>query len=149
MNRETNPYSPGAGVIPPELVGRDILLSDTEIAFERILNGKSERSIMFHGLPGVGKTVLLNVLQKRAKKFNAVTIYHEVKSSDYTQSWDEINKVLNSVRFMLENKIGMFERVVNLPKKLLQYITGNYKISVEIPGNVRVNSERKDQRFDE
>ena len=149
MNQETNPYSPGAGVIPPELVGRDILLSDTEIAFKRILNGKSERSVMFYGLRGVGKTVLLNVLQKRAKKFNAITIYHEVKSSDYSQSWDEINKVLNSVRFMLENKIGIFERIVNLPKKFLQYITGNYKISVEIPSKVRVNAERKDQRFED
>ncbi len=83
MDRETNPFNPGAGVIPPEFVGRDLLLSNSEIAIKRLANGMPELSIMFHGLRGVGKTVLLNELQTRAKKYNAITVFHDVNSNEF------------------------------------------------------------------
>ena len=47
MNPETNPYAPGAGTPPPELAGRDAILSDARIAIQRNMSGKSARSFMF------------------------------------------------------------------------------------------------------
>jgi AAA ATPase domain len=60
MDRRTNPYAPGAGTPPPELAGRDDLIERAAIALDRIRAGRAARSLILHGLRGVGKTVLLN-----------------------------------------------------------------------------------------
>ena len=62
MDRRTDPYAPGAGTPPPELVGRDELIEDAEIALDRLRNGLAAKSLLMVGLRGVGKTVLLNRL---------------------------------------------------------------------------------------
>ena len=62
MDRRTDPYAPGAGTPPPELVGRDDLIEDAEIALDRLRNGLAAKSLLMVGLRGVGKTVLLNRL---------------------------------------------------------------------------------------
>lgn len=60
VNRQANPYTPGAGARPPVLAGRDAELDDFRIAFERLAAGQFARSFVLDGLRGVGKTVLLN-----------------------------------------------------------------------------------------
>ena len=55
----TNPYSPGAGSPPPALVGRDVEREEFDVAAQRLLLGRSDRSQLLVGLRGVGKTVLL------------------------------------------------------------------------------------------
>ena len=60
MDRRTNPYAPGAGTPPPELVGRDALIEDADIALDRLRNGLAAKGLLMVGLRGVGKTVLLN-----------------------------------------------------------------------------------------
>lgn len=62
-----NPYSPGAGARPPELAGRDDIIERASIALDRIRAGRSARSIIFYGLRGVGKTVLLNTIRLDAE----------------------------------------------------------------------------------
>ena len=76
MDRRTNPYAPGAGTPPPELVGRDTLIEDAEIALDRLGNGLAAKSLLMVGLRGVGKTVLLNriLLDAEARDFAAVLI---------------------------------------------------------------------------
>ena len=66
MNPVKNPFSPGAGSPPPELVGRDPILEQARILFGRIKNGRSEKSMLLTGLRGVGKTVLLNEIERIA-----------------------------------------------------------------------------------
>ncbi len=66
MDPNANPFNPGAGTPPPELVGRDPILSETNTILERIKRGRSERSLLFVGLRGVGKTVLLREVRRRA-----------------------------------------------------------------------------------
>ena len=68
MDRANNPYAPGAGLQPPELAGRDKLIADALIDMDRVLNGRSEKSLMLLGLRGVGKTVLLNRLFREADR---------------------------------------------------------------------------------
>lgn len=66
MDPIKNPFSPGAGTSPPELVGREGVLAQSQVLFGRIQRGKPEQSILLTGLRGVGKTVLLNEMKRGA-----------------------------------------------------------------------------------
>lgn len=72
MRKEDNPFEPGAGTKPPELVGRDLLLEDAEAAIARGQSGRPIRGQVFYGLRGVGKTVLLREVSERAAKSGAL-----------------------------------------------------------------------------
>lgn len=63
MDRLKNPFAPGAGTPPPELVGRDKIFEDAAVTFGRIKIRKAAKSFLLVGLRGVGKTVLLNRLK--------------------------------------------------------------------------------------
>ncbi len=67
MDRVRNPFAPGAGNQPPELAGRDSILSDADIAMQRVLQGRHSKSQILLGLRGVGKTVLLRKLEAMAE----------------------------------------------------------------------------------
>jgi hypothetical protein len=67
MNPIANPYAPGAGSQPPELAGRDEIVSRTETTLARVKAGRHAKSFMLVGLRGVGKTVLLNRVAKIAE----------------------------------------------------------------------------------
>ncbi|MFZ0014335.1 MAG: AAA family ATPase [Acidimicrobiia bacterium] len=62
-----NPYAPGAGTPPPELVGRDAVVEAVEIALRRIVSSRSSQHQLITGLRGVGKTVLLGKLAALAE----------------------------------------------------------------------------------
>jgi hypothetical protein len=66
MDPSRNPYSPGAGVRPRELAGRDEELDNFQVLRRRAERGLVGRSIVLTGLRGVGKTVLLNELAAKA-----------------------------------------------------------------------------------
>jgi len=67
MDPIKNPFSPGAGSPPPELVGRDPILDQARILLGRIKARRPEKSMLLTGLRGVGKTVLLNEIERMAK----------------------------------------------------------------------------------
>jgi hypothetical protein len=67
MDPIQNPFSPGAGSPPPELVGRDHILEQTRILLGRTRLKRPEKSMLLTGLRGVGKTVLLNEMERLAK----------------------------------------------------------------------------------
>lgn len=66
MNPIENPFSPGAGSPPPELVGREPILEQARILLGRVQQKKPEKSMLLTGLRGVGKTVLLNEIKRMA-----------------------------------------------------------------------------------
>lgn len=67
MNPKINPYSPGAGTVPPQLAGRDEIVEKAEVALDRCKNGLSFRGLLLVGLRGVGKTVLLTKITQEAE----------------------------------------------------------------------------------
>lgn len=77
MDARENPFAPGAGCLPPALVGRDKILEEADILFTRALAGLSSKSMLLHGLRGVGKTVLLLQMGAMAKKRGYHVISHE------------------------------------------------------------------------
>lgn len=83
MDPIQNPFSPGAGSPPPELVGRDDVLNQARILLGRIKQRRAEKSLLLTGLRGVGKTVLLNEMERMAQADGYRTIMveaHEHKS---------------------------------------------------------------------
>lgn len=77
MEQERNPFAPGAGSPPPELVGRGPILEQARILLGRVKAGRPERSQLLIGLRGVGKTVLLNEMDRMAKASGYHTILVE------------------------------------------------------------------------
>jgi hypothetical protein len=77
MDRTQNPFSPGAGAPPPELVGRDPILEDARVLMTRIKRKRPEKSMLLTGLRGVGKTVLLNEMERMAREEGYQTIFIE------------------------------------------------------------------------
>jgi hypothetical protein len=59
VNKRENPYTPGAGRKPRTLAGRDTEIEAFSALVDRLGAGSYERSLVFTGLRGVGKTVLL------------------------------------------------------------------------------------------
>lgn len=83
MDKIRNPFSPGAGAPPPELAGRDGILEQAHILLERVRAKRPEKSLLLTGLRGVGKTVLLNEIERMAERIGYRTILveaHEGKS---------------------------------------------------------------------
>src|SRR5712692_2931282 len=78
MDPIKNPFSPGAGSPPPELVGRDPVLEQARILLGRVKQKKPEKSMLLTGLRGVGKTVLLNEIERMADGDGYRTISIEV-----------------------------------------------------------------------
>lgn len=74
MDPIKNPFSPGAGSPPPELVGRDPILEQARILLGRVQQKKPEKSMLLTGLRGVGKTVLLNEIKRVAEAAGYHTI---------------------------------------------------------------------------
>lgn len=68
MDPYLNPYTPGAGTPPPELAGRGPLLQEIGVALRRARAGLAANSLVLHGLRGVGKTVLLNRVEREAEE---------------------------------------------------------------------------------
>ena len=66
MDPLKNPFAPGAGAPPPELVGRGPILEEARILLGLIKRKKPEKSMLLTGLRGVGKTVLLNEIERMA-----------------------------------------------------------------------------------
>lgn len=74
MDEIRNPFTPGAGTPPPDLTGRMDLVERAEILLRRIKVARSGKSLIFTGLRGVGKTVLLNEIKRISRKLD----YHRM-----------------------------------------------------------------------
>jgi len=100
MDRRKNPYTPGAGRKPDKLSGRDEDLRDFQVLVERLGDGTYERSVVFSGLRGVGKTVLLLEFDVIAREAGWVsTDVREVEpGSDFRLTFARMStKVLRSM----------------------------------------------------
>jgi len=104
-----NPFSPGAGSPPPELVGRNLILEQAKILLGRIAEKRSEKSMLLTGLRGVGKTVLLNEIEHLAKKSNYQTIFIEAHENKSLGSL--IVPYLRSLLFAFDRMEGMSNKV--------------------------------------
>ena len=82
MHSELNPYSPGSGLTPPYLVGRQSEIDAFDLVAARSRGGLHSRGIVLHGLRGVGKTVLLNQFRDQAERFEWFVIELEGRHTE-------------------------------------------------------------------
>lgn len=73
-----NPYTPGAGLVPNYLAGRDDTIEEATEVISYVAHGYPTRSIVYYGLRGVGKTVLLNKIEEIADDNDALYEHIEV-----------------------------------------------------------------------
>jgi len=75
-----NPYTPGAGMRPAVLSGREREIAEFEGVLHRLDQGRGAQCTLVVGLRGVGKTVLLSELAGKATARGWVVAEHEVRS---------------------------------------------------------------------
>jgi hypothetical protein len=82
MDAALNPFSPGSGRRPPELVGRTSELEAFDTIVARSRSGMTSRGIMLAGLRGVGKTVLLNEMFAQAERMGWFVVRLEARRDE-------------------------------------------------------------------
>lgn len=110
MNKMDNPFTPGAGFLPPELAGRDRIIEDGRVVAARTKLLRAERGLMLVGSRGVGKTSLLKWLAEAARQSGIIPVVVEIqndsqgieelsaKMKDALHALDCISKVKSGVR---------------------------------------------------
>lgn len=127
MNPINNPFSPGAGAPPPELVGRAPLLEQARILLGRVKQKRSEKSLLLTGLRGVGKTVLLNDIERMAKAEGYQTILLE--AHEEKPLGELIYPALRGLLFELDRIKGAGDKVKRGLAVLRSFI-GSIKLTV-------------------
>lgn len=140
MDPIKNPFSPGAGSPPPELVGRDPVLEQARVLLGRVKLGRSEKSMLLTGLRGVGKTVLLNEIERMAVAAGYQTIAieaHEDKRLGAT-----LAPHLRRVLFDLDRLAGAGDKV-RRGLAVLRGFVGAIKVTVgEVDIGLDIDPER-------
>lgn len=127
MDPINNPFSPGAGAPPPELVGRDPLLEQARILLGRVKQKRPEKSLLLTGLRGVGKTVLLNEIERMAKAAGYQTILLEAHEDK--PLGELIYPALRSLLYELDRVAGAGNKVKRGLAVLRSFI-GSIKLTV-------------------
>lgn len=132
--KKINPYTPGAEVMPGYLAGRDEVIQEGKDSIYSLMHGYPRQPIIYYGLRGVGKTVLLTALREYAIKEGVLTFHFEIQ-----EKVSLINDIILSANQTL-SKISKVEKIKNIfeaAKNSLQsftltYTTGENSISVEM-----------------
>lgn len=82
MESYKNPYRPGAGTKPLVIAGRSDEIEVARTLFKSVKFGNPQRSIMLYGLRGVGKTVLLNEMERISEEDNYISEHLEMSEND-------------------------------------------------------------------
>lgn len=140
MDPIKNPFSPGAGSPPPELVGRGPILEQARVLLGRIRLGKSEKSLLLTGLRGVGKTVLLNEIRRMAKDTGYRTIF--IEAHENKPLGPLLATQLKAVFFELDRMANAGDRVKR-GLRVLRSFVGGLKLTL---GEVEVGLDIEPER---
>lgn len=111
-----NPYRPGAGVMPKYLAGRDDDIENMKQMFFALKMNIPVQSVIFSGLRGVGKTVLINKLQNIAEEEEVFCSHIEIEGRD-----DFISQIASCSQLFLR-KVSAKEKFKHLIQKPLDAI---------------------------
>ncbi|MCY4047933.1 MAG: AAA family ATPase [Candidatus Dadabacteria bacterium] len=127
MNTVRNPFAPGAGSQPPELAGRDEIVSGAEVALKRVVAGRHAKSQILLGLRGTGKTVLLNKIKGIAESDECLTSFIESPENESLAGllYPQIHQVLRKLSAVQNAKAHVHEAM-----RALKGFANVFKISV-------------------
>ena len=106
MDRFKNPFTPGAGYLPPQLAGRNQVIEDGEVVAMRTKLQRAERGLMLIGPRGVGKTVLLKCLSEHARANGIIPVISEIRNdkSDLEELAQKLKEALYTLDFKCKMK---------------------------------------------
>ena len=113
---KVNPYRPGAGLMPTYIAGRDGDIESMEQMFTALSMNIPTQSVIFSGLRGVGKTVLINKLQDIAEEKNIFCRHIEVEERN-----DFISQIASCSQAFLR-RVSAKEKFKHLIQKPLDAI---------------------------
>lgn len=132
-----NPYRPGAGMSPAYLAGRDNTINEAQNILQAIDYGYSARSVVYYGLRGVGKTVLLNYIENLADEMDLPSEYMEIAERDRSFQYQMALHI-----YKLINRLSLLKNIESHIKKALSILKaftikyGCDDISIEVnPAN--------------
>ena len=145
MDRLHNPFTPGAGALPPELAGRSAVIENGHVLAARTQLGRYEKSLMLIGLRGVGKTVLLKYLAESARKAGITPVLVEVRDaeSDVEELALRLKEALCAIDFVSKVKSSVnyaFSVLRNFVRSFSINI-GEFGISVETAQGVAASGK--------
>lgn len=140
MDRLNNPFTPGAGALPPELAGRSQIIEDGRVLSGRILKSRYEKSLLLIGLRGVGKTVLLRHLAESARKDGVVPVVVEVRSAktDIEELSLRLKESLSAIDFAskVKAKVNYAFAVLSNFVKAFSANIGDFGVKIELAQGV-------------
>ncbi len=79
LNSESasNPYNPGPGGFPPLLAGRNAAITAGAVLIERAITSRPPQPVVYTGLRGMGKTVVLERVLGLARNERAIVLFAE------------------------------------------------------------------------
>ncbi len=135
MDPVRNPFAPGAGSPPPALVGRDSIINAADIALQRILMGRHDKSQIMLGLRGTGKTVLLNRLEQMAQSHDYVTSFIEAPENKRLADllYPRVFQALRKLSMVESAKEAAYQtsRVLRSFASVFKIKLGNMSLSVD------------------
>ena len=136
MDRIRNPFTPGAGYLPPELAGRNQVIEDGQVVALRTKLHRAERGLMLIGPRGVGKTVLLKCLSEHARENGIIPVISEIRNdkSDLEDLAQKLKEALYTLDFRCKMKSYIqeaFSVLGNFVRKFSLNI-GDVGVSVEL-----------------
>lgn len=145
-----NPFMPGAGRQPPELVGRDRDLAAMERLIARMKLGLLDRGIVYSGLRGMGKTVLLLKLNEMASSQGIATAQIEASGAAESE-YDELFREL-SLSAMRLGKADMRQRLSSVFSHVesvsLDFVFGSARIDLDGAGAAKQDLLTSSYRFE-
>jgi hypothetical protein len=128
MDKRRNPYTPGAGLRPPKLAGRDEELERLELVVDRLAEGAHERSLIASGLRGVGKTVLL-------LEFDAIATERGWATSEVVEAGSQPDFRLTFARMAARvlRSLSLKHRVKDRTRRALG-VVGSFSLGAPLPG---------------
>lgn len=108
-----SPYTPGAGAMPRYLAGREAMLEEADKVLEAVAMGYPQKPVVYYGLRGVGKTVLLNAVEEKAEELDLLYSHIEIaeKRSFIVQIANASKKIIH--------RMSVIESVKDLGHKAL------------------------------
>ena len=134
MNKLDNPFTPGAGFLPPELAGREQVIEDGRVVAARTKRLKAERGLMLIGSRGVGKTSLLKWLAEDARQTGVIPVVVEIQND--SQGLEELSfkmkDALHALDYVSKVKSGVRESFAVLGNFIKKFAINIGPVGVEI-----------------
>lgn len=136
----SNPFQPAPGADPPALIGRGAELASIDDAAGRIERRGAPTPIVFFGLRGLGKTVLLNAVRRRTP--GGVHLHVEVETgaplaTSVRNALATLKSSIEPARVRVRKSVDRALRYLPLPSFELPHDLGAIKLNAPEAGDLQ------------